>query len=101
MTNLKKKEYGNAPLEKLIDKLITIYGWDKKFKHLDAINGWEEMMGTAVANRTERVYIRNRVLHVKMNSSVLRDELALGKEIIVLRVNEFVQESIIDEVWFE
>jgi len=96
-----EKENKILPLSELIDKLMTIYGIDKKMKQLDVIKGWEEMMGKAVAYRTEQLKIKNRTLYIKLNSSVLREELSHGKEIIIMRVNQFAKESIIDDVWFE
>lgn len=96
-----KRNASEAPLKDLIDRFLKAYRLDGKMKEMDVLNGWPEMMGIAVANRTESLYIRNRVLHVKMNSSVMRDELAHGKQIILHRVNEFAGKKIIDDVWFE
>lgn len=96
-----KRNSNETPLKELIDRFLKAYRLDKKMKEMDVLNGWKEMMGVAVANRTESLFIRNKVLHVKMNSSVMRDELAHGKQIIILRVNEFAGDTIIDDVWFE
>lgn len=96
-----QRESDNAPLKNLIDRFLKSYRLDKKMKEMDVINAWPEMMGVAVANRTDKLYIRNKVLHVKMNSSVMREELANGKQIIILRVNEFAGSQIINDVWFE
>jgi hypothetical protein len=96
-----KRNSKETPLKELVDKFLKAYRLDGKMKELDVLNGWPEMMGVAVANRTEKLYIRNRILHVKMSSSVMRDELAHGKQIIILRVNEYAGSKIIDDVWFE
>lgn len=96
-----KRNSNEAPLKDLIDRFLKAYRLDGKMKEMDVLSGWKDMMGVAVANRTESLYIRNRVLHVKMSSSVMRDELAHGKQIILLRVNEYAGVKIIDDVWFE
>lgn len=96
-----KRNATETPLKDLIDKFLKAYRLDGKMKEMDVLNGWKDMMGIAVANRTEKLYIRNRILHIKMNSSVMRDELAHGKQIILLRVNEYAGAKIIDDVWFE
>lgn len=96
-----KRNSKETPLKELINVFLKSYRLDGKMKEMDVLNGWKDMMGIAVANRTESLYIRNRVLHVKMNSSVMRDELAHGKQIILLRVNEYAGSKIIDDVWFE
>jgi len=96
-----KRQENNLPIKTLIDALMKSYGLDKRFKELDVIRAWKDLMGVAVAHRTEKLVIKNRVLRIKMNSSVMRDELAHGKQVIILRVNEFAGEKIIDDVWFE
>jgi len=99
MNEFKRNSKG-TPLKELVDGFMKAYRLDGKMKELDVLKGWPEMMGIAVANRTESLYIRNRVLHVKLTSSVMRNELAHGKQIILLRVNEYAGSSIIDDVWF-
>jgi hypothetical protein len=71
-----------------------------KMKEFEILDGWEEMMGKAVAVRTEKLFIRNKVLHIQLNSSVMRDELAHGKQVIIERVNQFAGARIIEDVWF-
>lgn len=96
-----KRDAENTPLKDLIDRFLKSYRLDKKMKEMEVINGWKEMMGVAVANRTEKLYIKNKVLHIKLNSAVMREELANGKQIILLRVNEFAGFDIINDIWFE
>lgn len=99
MNEFKRNSKG-TPLKDLVDSFMKAYRLDGKMKELDVLNGWSDMMGIAVANRTESLYIKNRILHIKLTSSVMRDELAHGKQIIILRVNEYAGTKIIDDVWF-
>lgn len=96
-----KRNSNEAPLKDLIDRFLKAYRLDGKMKEIEVLNAWSEMMGVAVANRTESLYIRNKVLHVKLSSSVMRDELANGKQIILLRVNQYAGFDIINDIWFE
>lgn len=88
-------------IDQVIDRLLRAYQLDGKMKEMDVINGWEEMMGKAVAYRTESLFIRNKVLHIRLNSSIMRDELMYGKQIIIERVNQTAGKEIINDVWFE
>ena len=92
------KEMG---ISHVIDKLLKAYQLDGRMKEMDIISSWEEMMGKAVANRTERIYVRDKILHLKLNSSVMRDELMHGKKVIIERVNQTAGEEMINDVWFE
>lgn len=95
-----KRNANEAPLKEVIDKLLKAYRLDGKMKELDVLNAWPEMMGIAVANRTKELLIRDKVLIVRMDSSVMRDELQHGKQVIIQRVNEYAGFEIIRDVWF-
>jgi len=99
MSDLKRTS-NEAPLKDVIDRWLRAYRLDGKMKELDIINAWPEMMGTAVAHRTKEIKIRNKTLYLKMDSSVMRDELAHGKQVIIERVNEKAGSEIINNVWF-
>lgn len=96
----KKRTSNDTPLKELVDRWFKAHGLDERRKELEIVQAWPELMGTAVAHRTKKLTIRNKVLYVKMESSVLRDELAHGKQIIIQRVNEFARCHMIEDVWF-
>lgn len=97
----RKNKDKDLSINAVIDKFLKAYNLDGRMKDFDIINGWEEMMGKAVAVRTEKIYIRNRILHLKLNSSVMRDELLFGKQVIIDRVNQKAGGQYIVDVWFE
>ena len=99
MSDLKRTS-NEAPLKDVLERWLKAYGLDGKMKELDVINAWPELMGTAVANRTTEITIKNKKLMLKLGSSVMREELLQGKTIIIQRVNEFSGFEIIDDVWF-
>ncbi len=99
MSDLKRTS-NEAPLKEVIDRWLKAYRLDGKMKELDVINAWPEMMGTAVAHRTKEISIKNKTLYLKMDSSVMRDELAHGKQVIIQRINETAGCELITDVWF-
>lgn len=99
--NDKKRNKEDKKIGEIIDKMFKAYGMSDKMKEMEIVNGWEELMGKAVANRTDKVFISNKVLHLKLNSSVMRDELSYGKQVIIERVNQRAGEEMINDVWFE
>jgi hypothetical protein len=88
------------PLGDLVNQLMRAYGLEDKMKELDVIQAWPELMGPAVANRTTSLRVHHRVLHVAMDSAVMREELAGGKQIIIDRINSFAGKQMIHDVWF-
>lgn len=57
-------------------------------------------MGRAVFLRTQNIYIKNKILYLELDSSVMQDELQHGKTVIIQRVNETAGSEIITDVWF-
>ena len=99
MSDLKRTS-NEAPLKEVIDRWLKAYRLDGKMKELEVIKAWPEMMGTAVAHRTKEISIRNKTLYLKMDSSVMRDELSHGKQVIIQRINEAAEFEMINDVWF-
>lgn len=59
---------------------------------------WKELMGAAVDHHTKRVRFRDGVLTVQLDSSVLREELSMGKERISKLLNEKLGEDVVRRV---
>ena len=89
-----------APLKEVIDRWLKAYGYEDRSKQLEIVQAWPELMGVAVANRTKEITIKNKKLCLKMDSSVMREELSHGKSIIIQRINEFAGKEVINDVWF-
>jgi hypothetical protein len=98
--NENKRTGEPAPMKDVIDKLLRAYQLKHKMTELEVLDKWEEMMGKAVAYRTTKLSIRDKVLYLELNSSVMRDELIHGKQIIIERVNQQAGFRIIEDIWF-
>lgn len=85
----------------LVDRLMKAYQLDDKLKEMSVLDHWEEMMGKAVSLRTRSLFIKDKVLILEIDSSVMRKELAYGKNVIIERVNSFVGENIIEDIYFK
>lgn len=96
----RKDKAESEELGDVINRLLKAYRLDGKMKELDVLGAWEEMMGKAVAIRTSNIYIKNRILYLSIDSSVMRDELANAKQIIIERVNQKAGKDYITDVWF-
>ncbi len=59
---------------------------------------WPQLMGSGIANYTESVVFKNNTLTVKLNSSVLREELSYGKEKIIKMLNEHLGDEVIKHI---
>ncbi len=98
--NESKRSSNEMPLKEVIDKLLRAYQLDGKMKEMDVIQSWPELMGVAVANRTKQISIKNKIMYLTMDSSVMREELLHGKQIIIHRINDKAGFEMINDIWF-
>ena len=61
---------------------------------------WSSIMGENISAYTKEVSLQKDVLIVKLNSSVLRQELSYGKEKIVEMINKSLGEDKIQDIRF-
>ena len=57
-------------------------------------------MGQAIASRTNRLYVRDRKLHIEISSAPLRNELVNAKQKLIQLVNKDMGSEVIDDVVF-
>jgi hypothetical protein len=90
----------SKPLKDLINTLFKSYGLEKKMHEMDLLQAWPDLMGPAVAHRTTEIKLKNNVLVLKIESSVMREELLFGKQIIIDRLNDYAGKEIVKDIWF-
>jgi hypothetical protein len=82
-----------------IDQYLKALGVDRKVLETAVLEKWGELMGDAVNQRTESKEIRDEILYLKINSSVMRNELFQMRSVIVKRMNEAAGFPMIKEVF--
>ncbi|MDQ8004362.1 MAG: DUF721 domain-containing protein [Pedobacter sp.] len=87
-------------LKQAIDKLLNHYKLRGKFDETGIVAMWPEIMGTAVANRTKQIYIHQKKLFVRIESSVVKNELLIVKSAIVDKLNEKSGSQVITDIVF-
>ncbi len=85
-------------LKEAIEQMLNVYKLKRRYDETALIAAWPEMMGTAIANRTKLIYIRDRKLYLRVESSVIKNELLLLRNQIVEKMNERAGVRVIEEV---
>src|SRR3954462_3939292 len=83
-----------------IEQMLKNFRIDNKVLQHKLIASWEKVMGPTVANRTTRIYFRDKKLFVYVNSAPLREELFNGRDKIIQLLNEEAGAVIIEEIVF-
>jgi predicted nucleic acid-binding Zn ribbon protein len=82
----------------VINQLIDAYKLRDRINEVRLTHAWESRMGEAIARRTTRLHIRNRVLVIEVSSAPLRQELFNSRERIRTVLNEALEGDFIDDV---
>ena len=59
---------------------------------------WEEIVGKTISKYTRSVDLYNKTLTIYTDVAALKQELQLGKEQLVTRINEYFQERVVEEI---
>lgn len=70
-------------LKEGIGKLLNVYKLKGKFDETSVVSLWPELMGTAIANRTTKIYVSQGKLFIRIESSVIKNELLMVKSGII------------------
>jgi predicted nucleic acid-binding Zn ribbon protein len=71
---------------------------DVKLNEVAVINSWEETVGRAISSRTTKIYIKDNVLYVHLNSSVVRNELLMLREALREKLNQKAGSEVIKDI---
>ena len=63
------------------------------------LDAWPEILGPA-ATYTSNLYIRNQTLYVHLTSAALRQELMMGREMLIRALNTKVGATVITNIIF-
>mgnify|MGYP001226259171 CR=1 FL=1 len=69
-------------------------GMDK----VEVRDAWKNLMGNGVNNYTTAIELRGDTLYVALSSSVLREELSLGKSKIITMLNEELGRALVKKL---
>lgn len=94
------RKSNESSLGDVIKQMLKSYKLDVRLKEHQIGDSWNRVVGPMIANNTRDVYVRNGVLFVRLESSIIKNELSYAKEKIVANLNEEVGEEIVKRVVF-
>lgn len=94
------RKTNDKPIKEAIEQMLQVYKLKRKFDETALVAAWPEMMGAAVANRTRQLYIREKKLFIRVESSVLKNELVMIRSQILEKMNERAGSQVLEEIVF-
>jgi predicted nucleic acid-binding Zn ribbon protein len=73
-----------------IRNMLSSYRLTNKFDEATLINSWERIAGKPIAKRTKKIYIRDKVLFVELDSPSMKHDFSLHRtQVLELFKKEF------------
>ncbi len=72
--------------------------WKPKVIALRMSQEWEAITGKTIAKYTRSVNMNNKTLTIYTDVAPLKQELQLGKEQLIVRINEYFNERVVEEI---
>ncbi len=93
-----KRRNENIPLSEALQEFIDANKLQKGIDKVDTREAWIKLMGNGVNNYTTAIELRHETLFISLSSSVLREELSLGKSKIIAMLNEEIGKEVITKL---
>ncbi|MCK4360231.1 MAG: DUF721 domain-containing protein [Bacteroidales bacterium] len=94
------KKSNDQTLKEVINELLEAYKLGDKLKEVRLIDSWEKVVGKLINKHTKNLYIKKKVLFVKLDSAALRNELSYARQKIIKALNKEAKEVVIDDIVF-
>ena len=94
------KRNNDEPIGKLIQQFLRQESLESPLNEQRLLDAWPQILGPAIASYTKELYIRNQILYVHLTSAALRQELMMGRELLVRNLNQKVGATVITNIIF-
>ena len=94
------KRNNAEPIGKLIQQFLRQESLESPLNEQRLLDAWPQILGPAIASYTKELYIRNQILYVHLTSAALRQELMMGRELLVRNLTQKVGATVITNIIF-
>lgn len=85
-------------LKDLVKNLFNSYRLTDKYDEVGVVNSWEQIAGKLIAQKTKKIYIKDRILVLTVDSAPLKNELLYHKLVLIEKVNSFAGRDLIKDI---
>jgi hypothetical protein len=87
-------------LKEAIEQMLQVYKIKRRFDETAVVAAWPRFVGKSVANRTKELFIHDKKLFLRIESSVIKNELVLMRTQIINKINEEAKSVLIEDIVF-
>ena len=94
------RKANDKSLKEAIEQMMQVYKIKRKFDETGIIAAWPRIVGKPVANRTKELFIRDKKLFLRIESSVIKNELVMMRGQIIDKINDEAKGILVEEIIF-
>jgi hypothetical protein len=87
-------------LKEAIEQMLQVYKIKRKYDETAIKASWPQLVGKSVANRTKEIYIHDKKLFLRIESSVIKNELILMRSQIIEKINSETKSILVEDIIF-
>ncbi len=89
---------GSYSIGEALNLLLEKSHWKPKVIELRIKDEWETIVGKTISKYTRSTLLNGKKLTIYTDVAALKQELLLGKDQLVVRINEYFQDRVVDEI---
>ena len=89
---------GSYTIGEALNLLLEKSHWKPKVTELRMKQEWEAIVGKTISKYTRSISINGKKLTIYTDVAPLKQELLLGKEQLIARINEYFGERVVEEI---
>jgi predicted nucleic acid-binding Zn ribbon protein len=89
---------GSYSIGEALNLLLEKSHWKPKVVELRMRQEWETIVGKTISKYTRTISLNGKKLTIYTDVAPLKQELLLGKEQLIARLNEYFEEKVVDEI---
>jgi hypothetical protein len=93
-----KTRYKFNTIKDLMKNVLQKNKLSQGINQLDVANAWRKVMGEGVWTYTTKVHLVKGNLTVSLRSSTIREELSYRKKEIIIMLNSYLKEELVNKI---
>jgi predicted nucleic acid-binding Zn ribbon protein len=89
---------GSYSIGEALNLLLEKSHWKPKIHELRMKQEWETIVGKTISKYTRSVNLHGKKLTIYTDVAPLKQELLLGKEQLISRINEYFADRVVEEI---
>jgi predicted nucleic acid-binding Zn ribbon protein len=89
---------GSYSIGEALNQLLEKSNWKPKVTEVRMRDEWEAIVGKTIARYTRNIYMKDTTLTIYTDVAALKQELLVGREQLVVNINEYFKENVVSAI---